>query len=160
MKWDWIYCDTYIGQAVPFHLATREFFELLHARLAPGGAVGVNLAGSVQHPFARAMFRTMRQVFARVEIFSIRGSGNFLLVAHAGGAIPDSELQARGAALDAAHAGEGPWPRFVEFARYRVAPDLALESVPVLVDGYAPVDALLNFADREARLAGRKLEAP
>jgi spermidine synthase len=159
-RWDWIYCDTYIGQAVPFHLATLEFFELLRSRLAPEGAVGLNLAGRIDHPFALAIVRTLRRVFARVEIFSVRGSGNFLLVGHDGEPVPDSELAARAAALDAERAGPGPWPRFAALARQRVNPDLELDSVPVLVDGYAPVDALLHLDAPSPRLTGRLFAEP
>jgi spermidine synthase len=149
-RWNWIYCDTYIGRAVPFHLATREFFELLRDRLAPGGAIGLNLAGSIDHPFSRSIFRTLSHVFDRVELFSIEGSGNFFLVARMGAPVSASELAQRAAGLDlAAGAGES---RFAALARRRLAPDLDLASVPVLEDRFAPVDALLNLADEKARL--------
>ena len=152
MKWDWIYCDTYIGPAVPFHLATREFFEELRQHLAPGGVVGLNLAGEIDHPFSRAIYRTLSQVFDRVEIFSIQGSGNFLLIAHMGAAVSGSGLAERAARLDdEAAAGEGG-RRFAALARHRVALELDLTSVPVLDDQYAPVDALLNLADESAAL--------
>lgn len=148
-RWDWIYCDTYVGQAVPFHLATREFFALAARRLEPGGVLAVNLAGSIRHPFARAIYRTLDQVFERVEVFSIPASGNFLLVAHDSGPIPASELARRAAALDGpvAVAAEG---RLGRLAARRLAVDLDLVDVPILTDRFAPVDALLNFADHEA----------
>lgn len=150
-KWDWIYCDTYIGRAVPFHLATREFFEELRAHLAPGGAMGLNLAGAIDHPFSRAIYRTLSHVFDRVEIFSIQGSGNFIFVAHMGPASSGSELAERAARLDREAAGEFG-PRFAALVRHRVGPELDLATVPVLEDGYAPVDALLNLADERATL--------
>lgn len=162
-KWDWIYCDTYIGQAVPFHLATREFFAELRAHLAPGGAIGINLAGAIDHPFSRSIYRTLLQVFDRVEIFSIQDSGNFLFVARMGPAVTGSELAGRAARLDReaplalaptsapGAAGSG---RFAALARYRVSPELDLASVPTLEDGYAPVDALLNLADEAAAIPG------
>jgi spermidine synthase len=148
--WDWIYCDTYIGQAVPFHLATREFFLELRERLAPGGAVGLNLAGSIQHPFSRAIYRTLRQVFEQVEIFAVQGSGNFLLIARMGPPVGSAELQARAAALDSRATDAEGGPRFAALAGQRLAVDLELSDVPVLEDGYAPVDALLNLADDRA----------
>lgn len=152
-RWDWIFCDTYIGLAVPFHLATEEYFRLVKSRLTPGGAVGVNLAGSVEHIFGRAMLRTLGRVFDRVEIYSIRGAQNYFLIAHDGAGLSAEELSARAAALD--REGEKQhWsgPRFAELVRRREVVDLDLTSVPLLVDGYAPVDALLNFADRHATL--------
>ena len=43
-RWDYIYTDTYIGMAVPFHLTTAEFFDTVRSKLTPEGILGVNLA--------------------------------------------------------------------------------------------------------------------
>ena len=43
-KYDLIIVDAYHQPYVPFYLATREFFELVHRRLAPGGIVALNVA--------------------------------------------------------------------------------------------------------------------
>ncbi|MEO8275928.1 MAG: fused MFS/spermidine synthase [Thermoanaerobaculia bacterium] len=152
--WDWIYCDTYIGRAVPFHLATRAFFEEVRKHLAPGGTFGLNLAGSIHHPFSRAIYRTLHQVFARVEVFSIRGSANLLLIARDGGPMADSELSAHAAALDAGASPALGGARFAALAAQRMHVDLDLAAVPVLEDQFAPVDALLNLADERATLPG------
>lgn len=149
-RFDLIYCDTYVGQSVPFHLATREFFQAAEQRLAPEGVVAVNLAGSLEHPFARAILRTMRQVFRQVLIFRIGGSANLLFLGtDAPGPTPTAELLGRARALDAGRAID---PTFASVALGRIEPDLDLSDVPVLTDAYAPVDALLNFADPRARL--------
>jgi spermidine synthase len=79
--WDFVYCDTYIGQSVPVHLATREFFAEAKRRLAPGGVLGLNLAGSLRHPFARALVRTVRESFAHLVVLRPPESGNLLLLA-------------------------------------------------------------------------------
>jgi spermidine synthase len=42
--YDLIYADAYHQPYVPFYLATREFFELVRDRLAPGGIVALNVA--------------------------------------------------------------------------------------------------------------------
>jgi len=149
-RFDLIYCDTYVGQSVPFHLATREFFREAAARLAPGGVVAVNLAGELDHPFAKAILRTMRQVYRQVMIFKIAGSANLLFLGvDEPGPTPTAELVARGRALDERLEIRPP---FESVALGRLEPDLDLSDVPVLSDEYAPVDALLNFADRRARL--------
>ncbi len=41
-RYDVIMVDAYRQPYIPFYLATKEFFELVKARLAPGGAVVVN----------------------------------------------------------------------------------------------------------------------
>jgi spermidine synthase len=43
-RYDVIYVDAYHQPYVPFYLATREFFELVRERLAPGGIVALNVA--------------------------------------------------------------------------------------------------------------------
>ncbi|HEU0336280.1 MAG TPA: fused MFS/spermidine synthase [Gaiellaceae bacterium] len=43
-RWDLIVVDAYHQPYVPFYLATREFFALVRAHLAPGGIVALNVA--------------------------------------------------------------------------------------------------------------------
>lgn len=157
-RWDWIYCDTYIGHSVPFHLATREFFEELANHLTPDGVVGMNLAGDASHPFSRAIYRTLRQVFDQVEIFSVHASSNFLLVARRGPPLSASELDRRALELDRTVAPPPGGTRFVEIARYRLAREIDLADVPVLRDSYAPVDALLDLASDRPALPGAGFE--
>ncbi len=65
--YDVIVVDSYRQPYVPFYLATREFFDLVRERLAPGGVVVVN----VGHPEANddletVIGRTMSAVFPSV----------------------------------------------------------------------------------------------
>lgn len=151
-RYDLVYCDTYVGLAVPFHLTTREFFREVEARLAPGGVVAINLAASLEHPFSRAILRTLHQVFREVAIFRIPGSGNLVVLgAQEPTPVSRAELERRARSLDARRPVA---PGFAEIARRRLEADVELSDVPVLTDGYAPVDALLNFADRAATPPG------
>src|SRR5690606_8354338 len=101
-RFDLVYCDTYVGLAVPFHLTTREFFREVEARLAPGGVVAINLAASLEHPFSRAILRTLHQVFREVAIFRIPGSGNLVVLgAQEPTPVSHAELERRARALDA-----------------------------------------------------------
>ena len=64
---DVIIVDAYRQPYIPFYLATKEFFELARARLAPGGVVLVN----VGHPegnndLETAIGATMAEVFSTV----------------------------------------------------------------------------------------------
>jgi spermidine synthase len=66
-RYDLIVVDAYRQPYIPFHLATREFFELARDRLAPGGMVAVN----VGHPegsdrLEQVLSATMGAVFATV----------------------------------------------------------------------------------------------
>jgi spermidine synthase len=65
--YDAIFVDTYRQPYIPFYLATKEFFELARDRLAPGGAVVVN----VGHPegskeLEKVIGRTMAAAFPSV----------------------------------------------------------------------------------------------
>ena len=52
---------------MPFHLLTREFYELVNARLAPGGAVASNLSGNTK--LYLASLATFRAVFPTVDVY-------------------------------------------------------------------------------------------
>ena len=69
--WDAIVVDAFYSDSIPFHLATREFLELVRSRLAPGGTVVTNIIGAVRGPDSRlfrSMLRTYRAVFPTVSI--------------------------------------------------------------------------------------------
>ena len=53
-RYDFIFLDTYRQPYIPFYLATKEFFELARDRLAPGGAVIINVGPSGGLRAARA----------------------------------------------------------------------------------------------------------
>lgn len=80
--WDWILVDAFTGGSAPPHLKTREFYELLKARLAPGGAVALNLHRN-NRLFASDQ-ATLRSVFAHVHLFDVPGTGNMVAVAFEG----------------------------------------------------------------------------
>ena len=47
-KYDAILVDAYRQPYIPFYLATREFFDLVEDRLAPGGTVSINVGHPAQ----------------------------------------------------------------------------------------------------------------
>jgi spermidine synthase len=66
-RWDLVVVDAYRQPYIPFYLATREFFELVRDRLAPGGMVAIN----VGHPessdrLEKVLSATMADVFGTV----------------------------------------------------------------------------------------------
>lgn len=76
-KWDMIFGDAYNGvHAIPPHLATREFFQLVSERLTPQGVYLMNIISAVQGPKASllgGMLSTLREVFPHVEVFAVQG---------------------------------------------------------------------------------------
>ncbi len=78
--YDLIVLDAYRQPYIPFYLTTREFFQLVEDRLAPGGVVVVNIG----HPagnddLERAIGHTMADVFPIVIRDPIESSNTLLL---------------------------------------------------------------------------------
>ena len=79
-QFDVILVDAYRGPFVPFHLLTREFYELAKKRLAPGGVVAQNVEPSTM--LFDSAVATMRAVFETVDMYP--GGGNVVVVAYDG----------------------------------------------------------------------------
>ncbi|WP_395735583.1 fused MFS/spermidine synthase [Prosthecobacter sp.] len=74
-KWDLIFGDAYNGRhAIPSHLATQEFFQLVADHLEPHGVYVMNIIAAVNGPkseLAGGMLTTLRKVFTSVEAFGV-----------------------------------------------------------------------------------------
>ena len=70
-RWDVIVVDAFFADAIPFHLVTREFMEIVQERLAPGGVVVTNAIGALEGSGSRlfrSIYRTYRTVFPTVLV--------------------------------------------------------------------------------------------
>lgn len=91
-RYDYLVVDVFGGDATPGHLMSREAFQLMRSRLAPGGVLAINLLGGVDDPegTAPSVARTLRQVFEQVDVYPLfdpRGadrSGNLSVLAYDG----------------------------------------------------------------------------
>ena len=131
-----IVVDAYRQPYIPFYLVTREFFELVRDRLAPGGVVVVN----VGHPegseeFERVMGRTMAEVFPTVLRDPAEQTNTLLL---------GSEAPASGERLAAAARARmsGDLRKLALIDAARLAPRLPGGSV--YTDDRAPVEWLVD----------------
>lgn len=133
--YDAIMVDAYRQPYIPFYLSTREFFELVRDRLAPGGVVIVN-AGHPEgnNDLEQVLGRTMSEVFPTV-IRDPKETENTLLLGTEGvasaerlrEALPDLPPELRSiAALEASKIG----PR--------------LDGGSVYTDDRAPVEWLID----------------
>lgn len=72
--YDCIVLDAFtIGGRIPFHLATREAFELCHDRLLPGGVFIMNINSALEGAkgeIFQSIGRTLREVFPDVQAFA------------------------------------------------------------------------------------------
>ncbi|WDI32958.1 fused MFS/spermidine synthase [Hyphococcus flavus] len=77
---DFIIVDAYRGHFVPFHLLTKEFYEMVEERMNDGGVVVQNIAPSTMlfdHAIA-----TIGAVFDNVDLY--KAGGNMVAVAYNG----------------------------------------------------------------------------
>ncbi len=150
-QYDVIVIDAYTtgryGSSIPYHLATKEFFELVSKRLETNGVVAYNVIGSLrgfQADILGAMYRTMRSVFPQVYLFPARSSDNVVLVGtKSADKVTLSELQRRANALINAKRIT-LWSFRSRLASFRSEPPPNARSSPLLTDDFAPVDGLLN----------------
>lgn len=139
--WSAILVDAYAQQLyVPAHMATREFFALLRARLAPGGQAAVNLGGrSREEPVVAAIAATFAAEFPDAEIARVPGTRNWILWGSRDGK-PDDGARARALAQVGADAQ----------LAWMLAPEAfssaSAHAGRLLVDGDAPVEALAHAA--------------
>lgn len=149
---DVIMTDAYLKDTIPFHLATREFFALAKARLAPGGVVASNIIGALEGPDSRlfrAIYKTVRQVFTTVYVFPVdfnqygspNSLRNIILIATDAPALPADEILRRARGLAAGRVVTVD--RFVDAAGTLYQAPIRMDDVPVLADDFAPVDALI-----------------
>ena len=133
--YDAIFVDAYRQPYIPFYLATKEFFELVRERLAPGGVVVVN----VGHPegsqeLEAVLGRTMAEAFPAVKRDPIMPTNTMLVGS-----------ERRLSATDVSRASGGLPPELAALARRR-AEALAdrLPGGEVYTDDRAPVEWLVD----------------
>jgi spermidine synthase len=148
-RYDLVILDAYLIDTIPFHLATREFFQEAAARLAPGGVLASNVIGAVRGPQSRlfrAIYKTLGSVFPHVYAFPVGGGEpqslrNIILVGTTAPPLSASEIAARAAA--AGGAGRVRIEGLERDAGTLLTTSVETRDVPVLTDDYAPTDALI-----------------
>ncbi|MGH7794562.1 MAG: fused MFS/spermidine synthase [Candidatus Binatia bacterium] len=150
-QYDIILLDAYFTDAMPFHLTTKEFFELAQKKLTPNGIIVANLISAVTGPagkIARAFVRTQRQVFPQTYVFAARRPDNvsldtiqnvIVVATREKQRLDIKEIVKRAAAID-----KGLFPEPIQDIAVAYFDKPLPEDVPILTDDYAPTDNLLN----------------
>jgi spermidine synthase len=143
--------DAYFTDAMPFHLATRQFFELAQRKLTPNGIVVANLISAVTGPagkIARSFIRTKRQVFPQIYVFASRRPDNvsldtvqnvIVIGTRDKQRLDIKEIVKRASAMD-----RGLFPDPIQDVAVAYFDRQLPEDTPILTDDYAPTDNLLN----------------
>ena len=150
-QYDLIMLDAYFTDAMPFHLATRQFFELAQRKLTPNGIVVANLISAVTGPagkIARSFIRTKRQVFPQIYVFASRRPDNvsldtvqnvIVIGTRDKQRLDIKEIVKRAGAMD-----RGLFPDPIQDVAVAYFDRQLPEDTPILTDDYAPTDNLLN----------------
>ncbi|MFD0985933.1 spermidine synthase [Methyloligella solikamskensis] len=139
-KYDAILIDAYQGPSIPFHLMTKEFFELTQRHLNPGGVLVQNLESNTQLYDAAAA--TIGSVYDNVDVY--KAATNFIIVAYDGPRKSDEELQEHAARLQ-----READPHYPPSELLKNRQTLTEFDGQILTDDYAPVEAL-HSTERDA----------
>jgi spermidine synthase len=146
-RYDMIVLDAYHADAIPFHLATREFVQELKRKLTPDGIVVSNIIGSVRGPdskLLRSILKTLETEFAQTYVFPVVEVSNIIVIAtQQKERLGKQEVIRRAQRLEQEQKVHFPIERF---AHTYVLDRIPVDDVPVLTDDYAPIDGLLHFS--------------
>jgi spermidine synthase len=132
--YDAVLIDAYRGPFVPFHLLTKQFYEVVKSHLKPGGVVAQNVEPSTM--LFDAAVVTVKSVFQNIDLYD--AGGNVVMVAYDGPPRSQSDLIAAAKDKQVKFQFRYPLPELVAERRQVVR----LPNANVLTDDFAPVEAL------------------
>jgi predicted membrane-bound spermidine synthase len=74
-RYDAVLGDAFGDIAIPYHLVTREFNELVKSHLKPDGIYLANVVDGVHYDFLRSYLKTLRMTFPQVRLLIASGEG-------------------------------------------------------------------------------------
>jgi hypothetical protein len=147
--------DAYVsgryGSFLPYHLVTKEFFELAKERLNDQGIIAYNVIGTMhgwRADILGAVYQTLKSIFPQVYFFPASDSLNVVLIASKNPqrvTLPVLKQKAG----DFIRQGRVTMPSFgTRVLSFQSAPPRSATHSPVLTDNFAPVDGLLTKTSR------------
>ncbi|MDR5710301.1 MAG: fused MFS/spermidine synthase [Armatimonadota bacterium] len=150
-RYDQVLMDAYLRDTLPFHLATREFFQEVRGVLTSRGVFVMNVIGALAGPESRlfrSVYRTLREVFPAVYVFPVEfgpwggeeALRNIIVLATQEPLEPPGAVRARYARVR----DRIRIPGFEAVVRDLYTRPIPTQDVPVLSDNFAPVDDLIH----------------
>lgn len=143
--YDLILVDAFHGGYVPFHLLTKEFYALVKAHLAPGGAAAFNVHDGTK--LYASTLLTLRAVFSGVHLYP-SGEGEVIVVATRDAPPEQAALETRAKALQEKLGFRFALPALL--AR-RSEKDNTRFPGDLLTDDFAPVNLYDQMGDRRKK---------
>ena len=149
-RYDIILIDAYRGPFVPFHLLTKEFYQIVKDHLAEGGVVAQNVEPTTM--LFDSAVKTIDAVFPQLDFY--RADGNVVTVAYDSPERKPEDLAATARERDNAY---GLRYSLAEMLNDRRRIDIAGGNVidanaKVLTDDFAPVEALKSIERHNRKL--------
>ena len=138
-SYDIILIDAYRGPFVPFHLLTKEFYQLVKDHLADGGVVAQNVEPSTM--LFNSAVKTISSVFPNVDFYL--AGGNVVTIAYDGAPKSAKDLKAVADAREAAIKPRYDLAKMLEDRRrFADLPSVIDAKAKLLTDDFAPVESL------------------
>jgi len=135
-RYDQIWLDAFNSDYIPAHMTTKEFLQLVKARLNPGGIVIQNVfCGNKLYD---AQVATIKLVFSKVFVFEGQRSGSCIIVASDRPACEPAGLRKQAEKLGGKI---GPIDLIAEAGKCKVA--AVLKKATILTDDFNPANLLL-----------------
>jgi spermidine synthase len=136
-KYDIVLIDAYRGPFVPFHLLTKEFYQLVKDHLSPGGVVGQNVEPSTM--LFDSAVKTIQSVFPQTDFYV--AEGNVVTIAYDGPAHDQADLEKSAKQRQLELNLRYPLPKMLA-QRRGLDPTTIDKSAKLLTDDFAPVESL------------------
>jgi spermidine synthase len=153
-KYDIILIDAYRGPFVPFHLLTREFYQIVKDHLAAGGVVAQNVDPDTM--MFDSAIKTMNAVFPQIEIYRTEDGSddNIVTIAYDG-----NERKAEDMATVAGERDKSYNLRYsladmlTKRKRLDINDDKTIDAkAKILTDDFAPVETLKTIERHNRKL--------
>jgi spermidine synthase len=161
-KYDIVLIDAYRGPFVPFHLLTKEFYQLVKAHLSPGGVVGQNVEPSTM--LFDSAVKTIQSTFPNTDFYV--ADGNVVTVAYDGPVRDQADLEKSAKQRQLELGLRYQLPKMLG-QRRGLDPSSIDKGAKILTDDFAPVESLKaienhnrKWADPAAGTPGVKGDAP
>ena len=148
--YDLILIDAYRGPFVPFHLLTKEFYQIVRDHLADGGVVAQNVEPSTM--LFDSAVKTINAVFPQLDFY--RADGNIVTVAYDGAERKPEDLAGVARDRDKAYGLRYSLLEMLSQRRHiQIAGGNVIDpNAKVLTDDFAPVETLKNIERHNRKL--------
>jgi spermidine synthase len=149
-RYDLVLIDAYRGPFVPFHLLTKEFYQIVKDHLADGGVVAQNVEPSTM--LFDSAVKTINTVFPQLDFY--RADGNIVTVAYDGAERKAEDLAGQARDRDKAYGFRYSLMEMLAQRRHVqiTGGGLIDPNAKVLTDDFAPVETLKNIERHNRKL--------